>query len=263
MNKNTKPIKVKPNQHNILKHLLKYRFLNRIQIQTLLHHKNHKPILTWLNELVTNGYLKQDYDKKIASTPTVYFLGLESRKYFKNHTDFKNLNLGILNRIWREEKLSQTFRDHCQFVADIYLSLLKLTARTKAKLHFSTKTDLYGMDYMILPSPDAYFAIEETNGAIKRYFLDIFDDVPPGVMRNRVRQYFYYYNKDYWQDHTDKPFPAIILVCPNDRLKNHLTYYIQKKLEQESELNFYLTTWNSIKAKGLVKEVLLKVVEKE
>jgi len=112
---------------------------------------------------------------------------------------------------------------------------------------------------MILNNPDAYFSIEETSGSTKRYFLDIFDDVRPTILRSRVRQYLIYHDKNNWQDHTDKPFPEILLICPTNTLKNHLFYYIQKKLERGPDFNFYLTTRELVKTKGLNKETLQKV----
>jgi len=87
----------------------------------------------------------------------------------------------------------------------------KLKQRQTEILHL-LHTYIYGMDYMILNNPDAYFSIEETSGSTKRYFLDIFNDVCPAILRGRVRQYLAYYDKNYWHDHTDKPFPEILLI---------------------------------------------------
>ena len=252
--------KLKPKLTEILNLLYRFRFLNRIQIQTILNHKHHSRITTWLKELTEQEYIKQYYDKKLAALPAVYSLGTEGRKYLKaNPENIKNITPNLLDRVWREDNFSLEFRNHCLFLVDIYLSLLSLTQKTKAKLNFYTQTDIYGTQYLILPNPDAYFAITETKGSIKRYFLDIFDDIPPRAMRKRARQYFTYFSEGYWQDHTDKPFPDIILIFPNPRLQKHLYYYIQQKLENESDLHFYLTTWGKIKTMGICKEILQKV----
>ncbi len=251
---------MKQRQKEIISKVLKYRFLNRVQIQKLLNHKKYNRIITWLNELTKNGYLRRYYNPKTPTITAIYSLGLKARQYLKSTPEFKNIARQLLDRIWREHKLSAQFRAHCQFVADIYLSLETLTQKTKAKLNFYTKTDLNGMNYLILPNPDAYFSLEETNGSKSYFFLDIFDELPPRmVLRKRVRQYFEYCDNEYWQDHTKKPFPNIILVCPDDRSKNYLYRFIQKMLEEESDLSFYLTTWESIKTKGISKETLQKV----
>ena len=170
----------------------------------------------------------------------------------------------LLDRIWRELTLSNQFRHHCLQVADIYLSLVKLTQSTKATLHFYTRTDLSGLKYLILPYPDAYFSIEETNGRKKCYFLDIFDELPARmVLRKRVRQYFEYFNNGYWQDHNDNPFPAIILFCPDNRSSHYLNTFIQKQLNDEPELEFYLTTREQLQKMGFCREALQKVLPKE
>ena len=263
MKQQTKIPKLKQRQTEILHLLYTYRFLTRTQIQTFLHHKQFNRIIIWLNDLTKQNYIHRYYDQKFApSTPAIYSLGLNGRKYLKQDKD-KKINKTVLDRVWRESKLTEIFKARCIFLADIHLSLLSLTEKTKATLHFYTQTDLYGMDYMILDNPDAYFSIEEEDGSTKRYFLDMFDDVRPAILRGRVRQYLAYYDKNYWQNHTDKPFPEIILVCPTNTLKNHLFYYIQKKLERGPDLNFYLTTRELVKTKGLTKETLKKVNPKE
>ncbi len=260
MNKQTQKLKLKLRQKEIQHLLYRFRFINRIQIQTLLNHKHSSRIQTWLNELTEYGYIRQFYDKKFAPVSSaVYSLGLNGRKFFKNNKKYPDIKPELLDRVWQEHTYTLQFRNHCVFLVDIYLSLVTLTEKGKAKLNFYTQTDLYGMEYMILDNPDSYFSIEEPTGDIKRYFLDIFDDIKPSVHRKRIRQYFYYYKESYWQDHTKKPFPQILLICPNDKSKNHLYYYIQKKLNDAPELLFYLSTWEKIKTLGICRESLQKV----
>jgi len=51
-------------------------------------------------------------------------------------------------------------------------------------------------NYLILSEPDAYFTLEDPTGVIKRYFLDIFDDLTPRmILRKRIKQYFSYFEK--------------------------------------------------------------------
>lgn len=102
-------------------------------------------------------------------------------------------------------------------LADIYLSFIKFIKQSETKLSFYTKTDLYKTKYIILPIPDVYFAIEEKNKITKRYFLDTFDPIASlKWLHKRTIQYFDYYDKEYWQKNTDKPFPEIIMVCPDE-----------------------------------------------
>lgn len=251
-------------QQEILHHLYIFRFLTRNHLQTLLNHKQYNRIIIWLNELTETGYIKRYYDKKKITEPAIYSLGNKGRKYLKQNAVDLKIKTNLLDRIWRESTLSKQFRDHCLQVADLYLSLVKLTAKSNATLHFYTKTDLNGLKYLILPYPDAYFSIKEENGRTKTYFLDIFDELPARMMlRKRVRQYFEYFEANYWQDHNTNPFPTIIFICPDNRSLNYLTTHIQTHLNDEPDLEFYLSTKDVIHRLGFCREALQKVVPQE
>lgn len=249
---------IKPKQYQILNLIYRFRFLNRKQIQQILNHKNHYRTQEWLKDLIQNKFINQYYDNNLATTPAIFSLASNGRKCLKESNEFK---IEILNRVWRESKYSIEFKEHCLTLASVYINLNNQINNSKSKLFFYTKVDLYDIGHLIKPYPDAYFAIENNEG-IKRYFLDIFDDLPPSVLRKRVSQYFEYFNSDEWQDNTDREFPEIILVCPNRRLKNHLFYYIQNKLGEEGP-SFYLAVKEMILSKGLCREVLQKVEPKE
>jgi hypothetical protein len=246
-------------KEQILEYLYTFRFLSRNQIQLLLGHKQFNRIIVWLNELTKSGYIRRYYNPKTVTLPALYSLGLKSRECLGDNSNFKSTKtIQFYKRIWRENRLSAQFRQHCLFIADIYLSLQTLVDTTGAKLDFYTKTSLNGLEYMIEPNPDGYFSIEEKNGLTKEYFLDVFDDLPARmVLRRRIRQYFEYYEDTSWQ--TQKPFPYIILICPDDQSKNYLNKFIPKMLEDEPDLSFYLSTWEKIKAQGLNQTSFQKV----
>lgn len=259
MKQTTTQPKIKPRQIEILILLYRFRYLNRAHIQAILEHKSRSKILEWLNDLTEKKYIGCEFDKKIASSPSVYSLTPKSRSILKDNPIVKPRLLG---HIWRDRTYSDEFHDHCLFLGDIYLSLISLTDKIGAELHYYTKPDLHGMEHLIIPTPDSYFAIEEKSGRTKRYFLELFDDLPPRILRTRLNSYFKYYDSDEWQENTNKPFPEVIIVCPSERIRNHLNYYIQNKLEENTELVFLLTTKSIIKDQGLSSKVLQKVKAK-
>ncbi len=256
---------LKPRQQEILILLYRFRFLDRHQIQTMLNHKHMEKVRLWLNDLTQQGYIHRSYSKQFRGEAAIYCLVTKSRRYLKNLKPDKEkgretINKLLLNRIYREKTLSTTFRKHCMLIADIYLSLLTLVNKNKAKLHFYNKIDLYGINYLIMPYPDAYFAIEEAKGTIKRYFLDVFDELPPRmILRRRVRQYLRYYDKGEWQDQAKKPFPEILLICPDERSKSYVVRFVKKIFEYEDSPSFYLSTWQEIQKKGINRQVLHKL----
>lgn len=247
-------------QSEILTLIYRFRFLTRKQIQTILKHKYPSKIFTWLNDLTKHEYLIETYEKNFNNLPVIYSLGKNGRKYLRRDKKIGKL----LERVRKEAKSSSRFRDHCLFVANIYISLLSFGQEIDSQIHFYTKTDLYGMEHLISPHPDAYFAIEDKKGNIKRYFLEVFNEnLRTNIFRHRVKAYLTYYDSDDWQDNTDKPFPEIILVCSTVKLKNHLYYYISQKLDEDDHPNFYLTTKDIIQSKGITRDSLEKILPKE
>jgi hypothetical protein len=257
---------LKHRQEQIILYLYHFRFLNRSHIQQLLGHKHFNRIIIWLNQLTTEGYIRRYHNPKTVIVAAQYSLGSKSRKYLLQKSEEKKVDKEniviqpkLLNRIWREQTLSEQFHTHCLFIADIYLSLLALVKKTRATLYFFTKTDLCGHDYILTPLPDAYIAIKEQNGKMKRYFLDIFDPLPPRmILRRRIKQYVDYYDENTWQETTKHPFPQILLISPDERSKRYLHRYIQKTLEY-SDVEFFLATWEQVKTKGLSREILENV----
>lgn len=255
-------IKLKEKELEILVLLYRFRFLNRSHLQTMLNHKYRSKVQSWLNELVESCCVKNVYEKKFAGGSAIYYLAPLGRKQLKTHPKVKTKLLD--SRVWREEERTQEFREHCLFIADINLSLLAFAEKTKSVLSFFPKTDLYGRRYVIRPNPDAYFALTSTSDNVKRYFLDSFNEIPPAQMRKRIHRFFEYYDSEKWfEEYPDKPFPEIILVVPNIRMKGHLYLYIQSKLDEYEEVGFYLVTKETVANKGLVRETLERVVIKD
>lgn len=251
-------LKLKPRQKEILKLLYRFHHLNRKQIQEILKHKQFNRIIIWLNELTKQRYLARDFEKKLGNVAAVYSLDKNAKKILEKE---KDISVSSLTRVYRDRKNSAKFKKHCVCLADIYLSLIKLTKKSKAKLSFYTKTDLDKTEYLISPYPDAYFAIEDNSKNIKRYFLDIFNPLDsPKWLHKRTMQYFDYYNKEDWQNNTDKPFPEVLMICPDEEYKKDLEKFIKKMLKRNiADLFFYLSTWGEIQKQGMNSKVLHKV----
>jgi hypothetical protein len=241
---------ITPKQLQILILLYRFRFLTRSQIQFLLSHKNHRLILIWLNDLTTKHYLNRTFTKQLAAEPTVYWLTTTARTYLKN-LENPTIKVSTLNRIWRNKNVSSEYKRKCLFLADVYIMLLTQSKTTDSVLQYSTSAELSGTSHLITPAPDAYVAIEQQGSPIQRYFIDSFMDLPPRVLRARITAYCTYFDSDEWQNHTDKPFPDIVLICPTERLKKHLIYFIKSRLGDLPDPKFKITTNHEIIAKGL------------
>ncbi len=249
-------LKLKDKQTEILLNLYRFRFLNRNQIQRLLNHKKHNRIIKWLNELTKEKYVIQEFERKIGAIPSVYCLGTKARKELKKRKEIKEK---LLERVYQEKNSSPEFKTHCMTIADIYLSLCNLTKKHDAKLSFYTIVDLTDMKYLVLPHPDAFFSIQQKEFT-KRYFLDVFNlNASEKWLYKRVKQYFKYYEEDYWQDHNKNPFPEIIFICFDEKTKKTLIKIIKKNLEEEENLSFSLFDIKDLRLQGINKVTLFKV----
>lgn len=258
------PERLNPYLEQILIFIYKFRFLTTRHIQKLMNHKHHHNIMIWLNSLSTNKYLKIYKKAEFKTEPGYYSLGTKGRKYFLEHPEIKDINYSLLDRVWKEGTNSESFKKHCLFLVNIYISLLDLVKSIdngQGKLHYFSNVDLQGVEQMIYPLPDAYFSIEDKDGNSKRYFLDLFYDYTRwNDMEKRVRQYLRYYDKQLWQMYMKSDFPEIILICPKNASKNNLEKYIQDQYKEKGQfVYFYLSTRDEIQYKGIRKETLHKV----
>lgn len=229
-------------QLTILLLLYRFRFLSRIHIQSLLNHKNHKRIQAWLNSLVESEYIGRIYTRVVGANnvPAVYFLKTKARRMLKGQ---KGVQEPLLKKIYKESTRSQSFIDHCLFLADVYLHLQSTAKENQEALHFYTKTDLGAFGYLPLPFPDAYIALEASKKNIKRYFLDVIDEgVPRFAIRKKIERYFTYYDTNLWQKYHKHAFPKVLIICPTESLKKYLHKFITNKMEEETaEVDFYVT----------------------
>lgn len=243
---------ISPKQTEILLLLYRYRFLNPIHIQKFLGHKSHTLITSWLKDL-TDRQIIQKIDVKrtgeITNKPAIYYLGLKSRLLLREND---KCNPELLNRVYQEKKRSETFRNHWLAMADLYFDFLQASSIQKTALHFYTATDVADFAYAPLPAPDAYMVIEDKKQT-SRYFLELIDGSEKWFAVNRrIKQYISYFKKNYWQEHVQLPFPSILLICPNTKLKGHLLSFIAKEIEKEEvDLNFFLSIHADIQQRGI------------
>jgi len=77
--------KITTKQGAILELLYRYRFLNRIQIQALMRHKNYKTINEWLKDLREKQYVTWIYSDHFLerTKPAIYYLNSNGNRYLK------------------------------------------------------------------------------------------------------------------------------------------------------------------------------------
>lgn len=249
---------ITPKQIEILILIYRFRFLNRIHIQTLLNYKDYRRINAWLRSLTDKQYLKRIYSRKLNENnkPAVYFLSSKSISVLKNQD---NVEPKLLSRVYREHTRSQRFIKHSTTVADLCLWFSKQL--DDFTVHFYTKTDLVKHSYLPQPLPDSYVAVE-IPGATKRYFVDVIDQgTPRFAIRQRVQQHFEYFDEDIWIKHTGHPYPTTLFICPDQKTKSWLATFIREKLKDQGDQvpDFSLSLSQKIRKSDYRKNIWQKV----
>ncbi len=251
-------------QYEILFLLYRFRFLNRIHIQHFLQHKNPTRITPWLNDLTAKHCITRIYSHQFGDNtkPAVYYLAVGGRQILKHD---EQCNEQGLKRVYREDLRSPQFREHCLFTADLYFALQELVQTNNGTLHFYTQTDLLEFEHLLHPLPDVYVALEEQNKETNRYFFEVIEEgIPRFALRTRIRQYIEYAQSQQWETETTHPFPAIMLICPNETIQKFLSSFIAKRYEEKNihSPSFFLTTKEQVTQQGMLPEIWQKAEAK-
>jgi hypothetical protein len=243
--------KLTKKQQEILRLLYSFRFLNRIQIQALLKHKDPKTINLWLRDLRTKGYVEWIYSTHFAekTKPAIYYLGLNGVRYLRTLTRKNKGEDGEieivpayppeeLRKRYKEPTRSQTFIDRCILIADFCITLQKEDVANEAKgkkLRYYYQTEaayLLERSYYHfvldiddeLIHPHLIYCQDKLNKdgkeekTVESYILEVFDPTLPRYrIKRRLGDYVKFLDDegDTWQEQTDtEKLPILLFVCP-------------------------------------------------
>jgi hypothetical protein len=227
-------------QQEVLTLLYKYRFLNRIQIQAFLNHKDKKTINLWLKDLKEKQYVEWIYSTHFAekTKPAVYYMGLNGVRWLKQQTyvddegdEFYRYPLEEVRKRYREAGRSQAYIDRCLMLADCCVSFtVKARDRPEFCYTITTQTEyqdednefnfLVDGDLESQLGPQLVIARQvRTKGGvvITNFLLEIFDvNLPRYRVSKRLKQYIQFLTEGDWEANRDDndPLPIIMLVCP-------------------------------------------------
>lgn len=212
--------KITNKQQEIIKLNYQFRFINRIQIQKFLNHKDKKTINIWLKDLTQKDYLKRIYDSETFgknTIPAIYRLSLNGINFLKTQEGFDKK---LLQKIYQEENRSETFILDCQFLADICLNL-KVQSKDGISFDFATMSDYTSPDslYNFLSDLTTQLIFTKQKKTTKSYYLlEILNTTPPKYwIRKRVKDYIAFLLNYEWMEHF-KSVPHILFLCQTKEL---------------------------------------------
>lgn len=249
--------KLTSKQAEILTLLYRYRFLNRIQIQQLMGHKDYHRINAWLKDLTEKEYINRIYSTHFLekTKPATYYLGINGIRYLKPQTvttkdegEVPKYPLTELRKRYRENDRTAAFRTRSILLAD---SCIELKAKTSQKLrygiatqanfsiprhgyHFLTEAEGIAPSLCIIKHEYGKGEDPDDEGTITNYLLEVFDPTTPRyTIRYRIKKYVEYIEDDEWECGDNDPPPLILLVVPRTTDLIYAKRRLKKTLEDK------------------------------
>lgn len=248
-----------PKQQEILKLIYRYRFLNRIQIQKLLKHKDKRRIISWLKDLREKEYVDWHYnatDFIAKSQPGIYYLSLNGIRYLRSLNEYPTEEL---RKRYKESTRTQTFINHCLLIAD---SAIALQAKSSDKLKYVCvlPADYINPDseYHFLGElkPHLFFSKQQDNETTNYLLENLEQTLPRHQLRKRLKDYVEYLSGGDWDD-TFGPQPVVLFVCSTTAELLYVKRRLRKLFEDEDIENasIRITTVEKLKAESVVNRI--------
>lgn len=241
-------------QQEIITQIFRFRFLDRVQIQKLLNHKDYKTINLWLKDLTEKQYITKLYRSTQNSKPSIYYMAKNGIIFIRKNTvnDSK-----YMQKYHLENKRSDGFITKQQLLADIYLDL-KTRSNDEVIFEMQLKSDYKNEPIGEILSdlmPEAY--IEQKFTEEKSYFLEVFQDLPTERIRQRIKRYLFFLQSNEWEAETEKSLPTTLIICPNNLAYTYTRRYLKTRLKQidEPEFSIHISTADKVKEQSIVSDI--------
>ena len=246
-------------QQEILSLIKRFRFLNRIQIQSLLNHKDYRRINQWLKDLNQKEYLNRIYstDFNEKSKPAIYYATINAIRIYKSLGD----DSSQLKKLYSDNERSQNFIDEQIFLADLCLDLLSKNSDSEIHYEFATAADVTSNSpyhFMGELSPQLIFT-KKTKEEFRQYILVLLDTSSPKYMtKKKLRNYIEFFFTNEWEENTKKTFPTILFACQTKELMISAKRTMKRLLndyQDPEDLEIWFATHEDIREHGISAEI--------
>jgi Replication-relaxation len=270
--------KITNKQQEILRLLYRYRYLDRIQIQQLMGHKDKRRVIAWLKDLRDKGYVEWIYSTNFIekSKPAIYYQGLNGIRYLKTVQSDDDGTISSLypleevRKRYRDGQRSRTFIDHCLLVADCCIELEAANTKQPSKVRYKYLAEADYLD----PDSDYHFLaeheklrpdlciIKQKGQVTTNYLLEVIDaTLPLYRLKFRLKAYVDYLSSYEWE--SEEPQPIILLVFPNlndliyakRRIKKLLLDEYDEAEEIPEDIHLRLCTTEKLREHGITSDV--------
>lgn len=264
--------KITKKQQAIIELLYKHRFLNRIQIQALMGHKDYKTINVWLKDLREKQYLEWIYSTDFTekTKPAIYYLGINGIRLLK---EVSGHPAEELRKRYRESSRSQSFIDTGILLGDCCIDLERQHAKQidETVYYYELEPQYSGGYYefiteseLIKPKlcfcKDKYDPELSDYVTVQSYLLEVFEATLPRYrVRKRLKNYLEYLDDNDWEDQTqDSKNPAALFIC---QTKADLIYCKRatKRLLEDAwdpdDIHMRFTTVDKLKQHGVTGKI--------
>lgn len=244
-------------QQALIRLLYTHRFLNRIQIQALLKHKDKRRISAWLKDLREKQYIDWIYnphDFAEKTKPAIYYLSLCGIRYLRSLEIYPPAEL---RKRYKESTCQAAFISSCLVIADCCITLKQRSAGD-VTYTYTTLSDYINpaSEYNFLGElrPHLFFTKHEKTKATN-YLLEILDATNPRYMvKKRLKDYITYIDDDEWaQAKGDDELPIVLMACPTTAELIYAKRHTRRLLEdiQEDKVPIRFATTEKLKTHGV------------
>ncbi len=253
--------KITNKQQEIPKLLYQFRFLNRLQIQKFLHHKDKRRINSWLKYLTETEYIEKvpkESSFEERTKLTIYRTGINGIRFLKT---LDNYSPEIIRNLYKDKNRSDDFINQSILLADIYIDLQGLKSNG-VRFNLTTSSEFARPDspfhFLIDLNPHLVF-VKLRNKTKKYYLLEAFEPtLPRHSIRKRLRTYLKFFFSNTWENNTNAPFPIILFICPTKAFLIYAKRFAKKLLETEQNpenLHIRFATADEVQKFGVTGEI--------
>lgn len=226
-------MKMNTKQVELLETVFRFRFVSVLVLEKLWPDMNRSVIRSRLEVLRKRGLIGKFHEPeyRLAGKPAAYYLLPAGIDALRKHTDHDEQTL---HAMYKNRSVSVEFIDHALAAAEVCVHL----TQTHSGMEYYTPTELNAFEYMPKRTVDGLFRLDN------RWFVLVYIEVSANaVYKQQLNKLIGYHESMEWEVNMSVEFPAVLLVCENQKLESTVRRHAQKVLfASNAGLDIYTVT---------------------